>query len=492
MPILWSFILKVESGDPPFQAGVFNFKGPECFFSEVEAECSSDSSEICEISLWVGVGFSFCGQKNSKMEMGFSSGVHQWRHSLAIVVFLVSLLLFGLGSVDSDDGATLLEIKKSIRDVDNVLYDWSDSPSSDYCIWRGVTCDNTTFNIIALSKSLSDILLAWWIGGVTCRNLSGLNLDGEISPAIGDLKNLLSMYGNLQFSLSLFSCCSVFICFACTCIGDVDKCYVNLSSDFSRNRLSGQIPDEIGDCSPLKSLDLSFNELYGDIPFSISKLKQLEALDLAQNNLTGDIPRLIYWNEVLQYLGLRGNNLGGTLSPDMCQLTGLWYFDVRNNSLSGSIPNSIGNCTAFQVLDLSYNQLSGKIPFNIGFLQVATLSSITTLSLDTTILLPMFRSLQGNQLSGEIPSVIGLMQALAVLDLSFNRLTGTIPPILGNLSYTEKLYLHGNKLTGPIPPELGNMSKLHYLYVSPYSAVFCLFDTRTCISSYIHLRLSIA
>uniref|UniRef100_A0A7C9E8N7 non-specific serine/threonine protein kinase n=1 Tax=Opuntia streptacantha TaxID=393608 RepID=A0A7C9E8N7_OPUST len=345
--------------------------------------------------------------------MAFPSGVPRWRHSAAVAVLLVSVLLLGLGSVDSDDGATLLEIKKSIRDVDNVLYDWSDSPSSDYCIWRGVTCDNTTFNIIAL-------------------NLSGLNLDGEISPAIGGLKNLLSI-------------------------------------DFSRNQLSGQIPDEIGDCSPLKSLDLSFNELYGDIPFSISKLKQLEALilknnqltgpipstlsqipnlkilDLAQNNLTGEIPRLIYWNEVLQYLGLRGNSLVGTLSPDVCQLTGLWYFDVRNNSLSGSIPESIGNCTAFQVLDLSYNQLTGKIPFNIGFLQVATLS------------------LQGNQLSGEIPSVIGLMQALAVLDLSFNKLTGTIPPILGNLSYTEKLYLHGNKLTGSIPPELGNMSKLHYL-----------------------------
>lgn len=47
-------------------------------------------------------------------------------------------------------GVTLLEIKKSIRDVDNVLYDWSDSPSADYCVWRGVTCDNATFNIVAL------------------------------------------------------------------------------------------------------------------------------------------------------------------------------------------------------------------------------------------------------------------------------------------------------------------------------------------------------
>ncbi|VFQ97763.1 unnamed protein product [Cuscuta campestris] len=306
-----------------------------------------------------------------------------------------------------------MEIKNGFKDVGNALYDWTDSPSSDYCGWRGVSCDNVTFNVVAL-------------------NLSGLNLDGELSPAIGQLKGLLSL-------------------------------------DLKQNRLSGQIPDEVGDCSSLKSLDLSYNELYGDIPFSISKLKQLEGLilknnqligpipstlsqipnlkilDLAQNKLSGEIPRLIYWNEVLQYLGLRGNNLIGTLSPDMCQLTGLWYFDVRNNSLTGSIPPSIGNCTAFQVLDLSYNNLTGEIPYNIGFLQVATLS------------------LQGNKFTGKIPPVLGLMQALAVLDLSCNLLSGPIPPVLGNLTYTEKLYLHGNELTGSIPPELGNMSNLHYL-----------------------------
>ncbi|KAG9133464.1 hypothetical protein Leryth_013273 [Lithospermum erythrorhizon] len=330
------------------------------------------------------------------------------------MLLVFSLLWFlSFAFVASDQVSTLLEIKKSFRDIDNVLFDWINSPSADYCIWRGVDCDNVTFNVVAL-------------------NLSNLNLGGEISPAIGQLKGLLSI-------------------------------------DLKGNGLTGQIPDEIGECSSLNSLDLSYNDLYGDIPFSISKLKQLEililknnqligpipstlsqipnlkTLDLAQNKLSGEIPRLIYWNEVLQYLGLRGNNLVGNLSHDMCQLTGLWYFDVRNNSLSGSIPENIGNCTGFQVLDLSYNKLSGEIPFNIGFLQVATLS------------------LQGNQLTGEIPSVIGLMQALAVLDLSINMLSGSIPAILGNLSFTEKLYLHGNKLTGSIPPELGNMSKLHYL-----------------------------
>ncbi|CAN1786619.1 LRR receptor-like serine/threonine-protein kinase ERECTA [Linum perenne] len=337
------------------------------------------------------------------------------KEMMAAPLILATILSLMAGSVFSEDGGTLVEIKKSFRDVDNVLYDWTDSPSSssDYCVWRGIICDNVTFDVIAL-------------------NLSGLNLEGEISPAIGNLKDLVSI-------------------------------------DLRENRLSGQIPDEIGDCSSLKSLDLSLNQIYGDIPFSISKLKQLEylilknnqligpipstlsqipnlkVLDLAQNKLGGEIPRLIYWNEVLQYLGLRGNNLVGSLSTDICQLTGLWYFDVRNNSLSGSIPANIGNCTAFQVLDLSYNQFTGEIPFNIGFLQVATLS------------------LQDNQLEGKIPSVIGLMQALAVLDLSGNKLSGPIPAILGNLSYTEKLYLHGNKLSGSIPPELGNMTKLHYL-----------------------------
>ncbi|KAG6772535.1 hypothetical protein POTOM_023948 [Populus tomentosa] len=368
------------------------------------------------------------------------------------LVFFALLLSLVVDSVHSDDGATLLEIKKSFRDVDNVLYDWTDSPSSDYCVWRGVICDNVTYNVVAL-------------------NLSGLNLEGEISPAIGNLKDLTSVY-----------CSSL--------------------PDLKGNRLSGQIPDEIGDCSSLQDLDLSFNEINGDIPFSISKLKQLEllvlknnqligpipltlsqipnlkVLDLAQNRLSGEIPRLLYWNEVLQYLGLRGNNLVGTLSPDMCQLTGLWFFDVKNNSLTGKIPENIGNCTSFQVLDLSFNQLTGEIPFNIGFLQIATLyvlamhlylvyrlsfngrisslSTILTTDCDA-------RSLQGNQLTGKIPPVIGLMQALAVLDLSCNMLSGPIPPILGNLTYTEKLYLHGNQLTGSIPPELGNMTKLHYL-----------------------------
>ncbi|KAK8692704.1 hypothetical protein V6N13_070311 [Hibiscus sabdariffa] len=311
-------------------------------------------------------------------------------------------------------GKALMSMKASFSNVANELLDWDDVHNSDFCSWRGVFCDNVSLSVVSL-------------------NLSNLLLGGEISPAIGDLRNLQSI-------------------------------------DLEGNKLTGQIPDEIGNCGSLVYLDLSDNLLYADIPFSISKLKKLEflnlknnqltgpipstltqipnlkTLDLARNQLTGEIPRLIYWNEVLQYLGLRGNMLTGTLSPDMCQLTGLC--DVRGNNLTGGIPDGIGNCTSFEILDISYNQITGVIPYNIGFLQVATLS------------------LQGNKLTGNIPDVIGLMQALAVLDLSENELVGPIPPILGNLSFTGKLYLHGNKLTGSIPPELGNMSKLSYLQLN--------------------------
>ncbi|KAE8769363.1 erecta-like leucine-rich-repeat receptor-like kinase [Hordeum vulgare] len=341
------------------------------------------------------------------------SSLRRWAATVLVVVLRLAAAA-AEGEDRGGDGEALMAVKAGFGNAANALADWDGG--RDHCAWRGVACDANSFAVLSL-------------------NLSNLNLGGEISPAIGELKTL-------QFL------------------------------DLKGNKLTGQIPDEIGDCVSLKYLDLSFNLLYGDIPFSISKLKQLEdlilknnqltgpipstlsqipnlkILDLAQNQLTGDIPRLIYWNEVLQYLGLRGNSLTGTLSPDMCQLTGLWYFDVRGNNLTGTIPESIGNCTSFEILDISYNKISGEIPYNIGFLQVATLS------------------LQGNRLTGKIPEVIGLMQALAVLDLSENELVGSIPPILGNLSYTGKLYLHGNKLTGEVPPELGNMTKLSYLQLN--------------------------
>ncbi|KAJ6924260.1 hypothetical protein NC652_017520 [Populus alba x Populus x berolinensis] len=324
------------------------------------------------------------------------------------ILMMVSLVLVWLFGIYRKQGATLLEIKKSFRDVDNVLYDWTDSPSSDYCVWRGVICDNVTYNVVAL-------------------NLSGLNLEGEISPAIGNLKDLTSV-------------------------------------DLKGNRLSGQIPDEIGDCSSLQDLDLSFNEINGDIPFSISKLKQLEllvlknnqligpipltlsqipnlkVLDLAQNRLSGEIPRLLYWNEVLQYLGLRGNNLVGTLSPDMCQLTGLWFLQLYILSGLGLVLQPANRRDSIQhwIFADSYIIIARKSTDG---------EDSTSDWSDAKALAVLY--LHGNQLTGSIPPELGNMTKLHYLDISNNKISGStfLLPLVTLAEYSKAFNLVENQLT---------------------------------------------
>ena len=156
--------------------------------------------------------------------------------------------------VPHPSGSTLLEIKKSFRNVGNVLYDWS---GDDYCSWRGVLCDNVTFAVAALYDHRplklppfqpTKMCGRWrWLVPMHCSNLSGLNLGGEISPAVGSLKSLVSMYGWFLVYPNDRADCS-FLTEGTLCA------LVCASSDLKSNGLSGQIPDEIGDCSSLKTL----------------------------------------------------------------------------------------------------------------------------------------------------------------------------------------------------------------------------------------------
>ncbi|KAL1155861.1 hypothetical protein V6Z11_A08G052800 [Gossypium hirsutum] len=85
--------------------------------------------------------------------------------------------------------------------------------------------------------------------------------------------------------------------------------------DLSCNRLTGEIPTEIGNLSEIRSLSLSHNNLTGHIPSTFSKLKQIESLDLSHNNLIGRIP------------------------IQLVELYNLAVFNVSYNNLSGSIPS---------------------------------------------------------------------------------------------------------------------------------------------------------
>jgi len=66
-------------------------------------------------------------------------------------------------------------------------------------------------------------------------------------------------------------------------------------------------------------------------------------MDLSRNKLSGNIPNQIGQMVALEVLDLSSNQLNGTVPKEIGQCLGLQSVKLNNNSLSGSLPGSIGN-----------------------------------------------------------------------------------------------------------------------------------------------------
>lgn len=277
-------------------------------------------------------------------------------------------------------------------------------------------------------------------------------------------------------------------------------------------KLSGPIPESIGEATRLASLNLGNNDFTGQLPSSLGKLANLLQLDVSGNKLTGavpeemkgldnypkfrfnpqqegyeisetgtgdtdkaallsiveawgdDAPQIIQdsWtaeNAVTIFYGVEVNGLGQVVAlnlrslkiyalPDMSALTQLKRLDMYDNEL-WYFPAWIGNLTNLQYLDLGYTVLLGQFPTAI-----CNLPNLKHLYLAK------------NLLSGEIPAEIGNMSNLEALDLSSNGFTGQIPATISNMSNLKVLDLGSNLLSGQIPAEFGNLTNLQGLYLS--------------------------
>ena len=145
--------------------------------------------------------------------------------------------------------------------------------------------------------------------------------------------------------------------------------YENSNSKFivkeiklSFNRLTGEIPKEIGKLTNLKLLWLQCNQLSGEIPKEIEKLINLKDLFLNDNKLIGEIPKEIGKLTNLKWLYLKDNQLLGEIPKEIGKLTYLEHLYLNNNQLSGEIPKEIGKLTNLYFLCLINNQLKGEIP----------------------------------------------------------------------------------------------------------------------------------
>ncbi|KAI4330087.1 hypothetical protein MLD38_028394 [Melastoma candidum] len=110
------------------------------------------------------------------------------------------------------------------------------------------------------------------------------------------------------------------------------------------------------------SLSLTSIGFTGNISVAITKLKYLEILDLQNNRLSGVLPEFLGDKESLETLNLANNGFVGSIPSSWGKLSNLKTLILSGNHLNGAIPESIVNLTGLTKLDLSSTDLSGKIP----------------------------------------------------------------------------------------------------------------------------------
>ena len=192
------------------------------------------------------------------------------------------------------------------------------------------------------------------------------NKSGWVSGAAGTSCNVCSWYG-----------------VTCDGNGRVSQLVLN------NNKLTGNIPSQIGNLTNLVRLELVNNKLSGGIPLQIGSLTNLQNLSLQTNSLSGGIPSQIGSLTSLQNLYLYNNKISGNIPTQIGNLINLQNLYLNNNKISGSIPAQIGSLTSLQNLTLHHNNLSGSIPAQIG-----TLGNL------------QFLYLNNNNLSGCFPSTL--------------------------------------------------------------------------------------
>lgn len=328
------------------------------------------------------------------------------------------------------------------------------------------------------------------LGNLVELKLGSNNLQGQIPASLSSLAHLKLIFLN-DNDLSGTIPPSFF--FNCTLLKNVD---------FSGNRLTGEIPLEIGNCLELWSLNLYSNQLFGRIPVSLANATGMVSLDLENNSISGELPSEVFskFQELLflhlsdnhmishenntnlepfftalancsglMELELAGMGLGGSLSSSIGELSlSMEKLQLQENKIHGSVPGAIRNLSYLTLLNLTSNLLTGTIPAEIG-----ELSHLEQLSLSHNFFtgiaaafgqLPYLGliDLSHNNLSGQIPGDFGNLASLNFLFLNNNLLTGNIPSSLGRCTALQKLDLSYNRLTGRVPPEITGLREMRW------------------------------
>ncbi|KAH9648342.1 protein kinase domain-containing protein [Citrus sinensis] len=382
---------------------------------------------------WLGLAYKLLDIFNFKIELSFLFGKLQKIKNLGLtgnpldrilsgsigiespyitkLITNSNLLSFHGEKLQSSFDRTLLALKAYISYVppNFLAQNWTSNTS--VCNWIGITCDVNSHRVTAL-------------------NISSLNLQGTIPPQLGnrDIPPFIFTVHKLKFL------------------------------DFGDNQLSGSLSSVTFNLSSVLDIRLDSDKLSDEIPHEIGYLPNLENLVLGFNNLVGVAPAAIFNMSTVKEI----YRFSGTIPSFITNASKLVYLDMGTNSFSGIIPNTIGNnLRNLDWLDLTYNCLT-SLTLELSFLSSLTnckklrFLGLTGNPLDGV--LPTSIDLEGNKLTGSIPVTFGRLQKLQGLYLPFNKLAGSIPDHLCHLARLNTLGLAGNKFSGSIPSCLGNLT----------------------------------
>ncbi|KAL0301267.1 UNVERIFIED_CONTAM: putative LRR receptor-like serine/threonine-protein kinase [Sesamum radiatum] len=248
------------------------------------------------------------------------------------------------------------------------------------------------------------------------RQLKGLNLTGSLPVEFANLSHLrdMALLGN-RISGTIPKE-----------IGDIATLEELVLED---NLLEGNLPANLGSLSNLRRLCaditdlpcslLSANNFNGTIPVTFGNLRNLTDFRIDGSRMSGRIPDFIgNWNK-LERLDLQGTSMEGPIPATISRLKNLT--DLRISDLKGpsmSFPN-LQNMNDMEDLILRNCSIIGPIPVYLG-----EMKKIRTLFKYETFLC---RDLSFNMLNGQIPNSLQQLSKLDYLFLAHNSLTGEVP-----------------------------------------------------------------
>ena len=231
------------------------------------------------------------------------------------------------------------------------------------------------------------------------------------------------------------------------------KCLKDL--DLGENRLSGNLPNELGQLKSLSSLSVDRNSFSGQILISLGGISSMGYLDIGHNFFKGIMSEKHLGNLTnLEYLGCIFNLLTVQVSSNWTPPFRLRRLNLGHCFLRPPFPAWLQTLKCVEDLDMPYAGISSVIPawfwtrsyVNVDLSHNQIISSLSSLHFSSIYL-------RSNNFTGPPPQI---SSDVAKLDLSNNLFGGSLSHMLcqgrtNKEKNLESLDVSGNLLSGELP-----------------------------------------